>query len=205
VSIGPAGDGAPSGTLASEAAGGTGGGEASADITPDTDLATLSEHVGDRVRVGGLIVRVTGDGFDLDDGTALAHVALRDDMAALLAHLREGEAIAATGLVALVDGAAVVVVGSDGTLVRVGSLGQALPIGAAGADGAASPSGGTGGLPVTADSAGLGPALPATSLIAMVLISVMSVLVTVLRRRLARRRLRTALVDRLGGLRQKEG
>ena len=97
------------------------------DVTPDTDLAALMERVGERVRVGGLIARFADDGFDLDDGTALARVELHGDMAALLPHLREGEAVAATGLVKVVDGAANVIVDGDGALLRVGSLGQALP------------------------------------------------------------------------------
>jgi hypothetical protein len=210
VATGPASDGAPGATLAgggSSSGGdvspdGLGGGQQSgADITPDTDLATLAEHIGDRVRVGGLIAGLSADGFDLDDGTALAHVVLRDDMTALVSHLREGEAIAATGIVELVEGAPVVVVGAEGTLVRVGRLGQALPIGAAGAEAEPPPSGEPGGAPLAADSVGLGPTLPTTSLVAMVLISVMSVLVTLVRRRLVRRRLRAVLVDRLASLR----
>ena len=114
VAIGPAGTGEPAGTVGrgSAAAGGTGGtasaGAASGidDVTPDTDLATLARP---RRRSGSgsaaSIARVADDGFDLDDGTALARVELRGDMAALLPHLREGEAVAATGTVELVDGA----------------------------------------------------------------------------------------------------
>ena len=124
---------------------------------PDTDLAALHEHVGETVRVGGLIASVAGDGFDLDDGTALARVELRGDMAALLPHLREGEAVAATGVVAMVDGAPIVIVDAAGSLLRVGSLGQALPI--AGASPALSPvpSASAGGQPLAADSTLLGP------------------------------------------------
>ena len=77
-------------------------------------------------------------------------------MAALLPHLRAGEAVAATGVVELVDGAAVVVVDDDGALVRVGSLGQALPIGGVpGADPAADATGEGAGLnPLTATTLG---------------------------------------------------
>src|SRR5262249_61633348 len=68
---------------------------------------------------------------DLDraEGTAVGRVELRGDMHSLLAQLRQGEAVAATGLVELVDGVAVVVVDSSDTLVRVGALGQGVPIG----------------------------------------------------------------------------
>lgn len=209
VAIGPGGI-APSGGAAGSASGGsqaTGGTPAGAPsaITPDTDLAALMEHVGERVRIGGLIVVVAGDGFDLDDGTALAHVALRDDMAALLPHLAAGEAVAATGVVEVADGTAIVVVGDDGSLVRVGSLGQALPIGAAGAEASPVPSGTGGTAALTADATGLGSGLAPTSLVVMVLISAFSVLATLVRRRLVRRRLRAVVVHRLASLRAKEG
>ena len=32
-------------------------------VTPDTDLATLFEHIGSSVHVGGLITELTADGF----------------------------------------------------------------------------------------------------------------------------------------------
>lgn len=206
VSIGPAGDGAPSGSLAATPNATSApaiGAPAVADITPDTDLATLLEHVGSRVRVGGLIAAVAGDGFDLDDGTALAHVTLRDDMVALIEHLRAGEAVAATGVVELVDGAPMVVIGADGTLVRVGSLGQALPIGAGGAIGGPTPEPTVGPGSMSADSTGLGSGFAPTS--ALAAISAISVFVTVLRRRLMRRQLRAVLVGRLATLRRREG
>ncbi|MES1239602.1 MAG: hypothetical protein ABUL57_01935, partial [Chloroflexota bacterium] len=150
VAIGPGGsasgtngsNGAPgNGTTTlgdTQAKSGNGAGANGVDITPDTDLAVLGDHVGQRVRVGGLIARLAADGFDLDDGTAIAHVELRDDMTTLIGQLRDGEAVAATGTVELVNGAAVIVVDDAGTLVRVGTLGQALPIGnGAGGNGAA--------------------------------------------------------------------
>ncbi|HUQ44081.1 MAG TPA: hypothetical protein VM451_06690 [Candidatus Limnocylindria bacterium] len=209
VAVGPAGNGAPGEGLGASGAGSNGGADPSPaansiDITPDTDLAALSEHVGQRVRVGGLIARLAEDGFDLDDGTALARVQLRDDMTALLAHLREGEAVAATGVVELVDGVTAVVVGSDGALLRVGSLGQALPIGGLPSEPAATEDPAEGAATL-ADATGLTPNLAPTSLLALAMITALSVLMTVARRRLARRHLRTALVARLTTLRAKEG
>ena len=202
VAIGPAGGGSGAKTLddsGSEAAAKAAGPATAADITPDTDLAVLAEHVGQRVRVGGLIARTSDDGFDLDDGTAVAHVALRDDMTGLLGQLRAGEAVAATGTVELVNGAAVVVVDDAGTLVRVGTLGQALPIG----DGAAT--GGSrddaAGAPVsavndTAAGAGFGP----SGLFLLALVTALAVTAGTVRRRLDRRRLRAVLVERLATL-----
>jgi hypothetical protein len=161
------------------------------------------DHVGQQVRVGGLIAAITPDGFDLDDGTALAHVVLEGDLAALLAHLQEGDAVAATGHVELVDGAATVVVDAQGSLLRVGALGQALPIGGLQAE--PPPSGTGGAAALTADSTGLGTGVAPVSVLAMLLLSAFSVLVTLIRRRLVRRRLRTALVDRLASLRLRVG
>lgn len=189
-------DHAPGGSVAS---GGTTAGTAATEaVTPDTDLATLGEVVGQRVKVGGLIVRVSDDGFDLDDGTALARILLRGDMAAMLSQLREREAVAASGVVELVDGVPVVVVGADGSLVRVGALGQALPIASEGPRESA----GAGTGPRAADSAtGFGGVATPTSFLALIVLTAVSILATVVRRRLSQRRLRLAVVARLAALR----
>ncbi|HET9852533.1 MAG TPA: hypothetical protein VFP56_08520 [Candidatus Limnocylindrales bacterium] len=206
VAIAPVGSGAAVEPLASTSddagstsAGGTSG--TSADVTPDTDLAVLSEHVGERVRVGGLIASVSADGFDLDDGTALAHVELRGDMAELLPHLRAGEAVAASGIVALVDGTPIVVVDEHGSLLRVGALGQAIPIGPVPSAQELSGSTAPGAAPLAADSVLLSPGMAPTSVFVMALLTLASVLMTLLRRRLARRRLRAVVVERLATLR----
>lgn len=169
------------------------------DITPDTDLAVLADHVGERVRVGGLIARLTDDGFDLDDGTALAQVVLRGSMSDLLPHLRAGEAIAATGVVELDGGAAIVVVDDEGALFRVGSLGQALPI--AGAAGPQASVGSDSDASLNADAIGLGPDLAPASAITLIGLALLSLAATVVRRQVQRRRLRAVLVARLAGLR----
>jgi hypothetical protein len=140
---------------------------------------------------------VAESGFDLDDGTALARVELRGDMLALLPHIRAGEAVAATGRVELVDGAPAVVVDDEGRLVRVGVLGEGLPISGGTATSAGDESHGG---PISADSSGgLGGPAP-VSLLALASLTALSVLATVARRRLHQRRLRFALVRRLAGL-----
>jgi hypothetical protein len=169
------------------------------DITPDTDLAVLADHVGERVRVGGLIARLTDDGFDLDDGTALAQVVLRGSMSDLLPHLRAGEAVAATGVVELERGAAIIVVDDAGSLFRVGSLGQALPIAGAGA--AAASVAPRGDASINADAIGLGPELAPASALTLVGLALLSIAATIARRQVQRRRLRAVLVARLAGLR----
>lgn len=196
VILGQAGSGGGSTAAGATTGAAAGASEINAAITPDTDLAALAEVIGAQVKVGGLVVRIADDGFDLDDGTALARIELRGDMLALLPHLRPGEAIAATGRVELVDDAPVVVVDEDGTLLRIGSLGEGLPIA-----GAATPSPSVaGGAPVIADSSGgLGGPTP-VSLVALASLTALSVLATVARRRLLQRRLRLALIGRLTSL-----
>ncbi len=169
------------------------------DITPDTDLAVLADRVGERVRVGGLIARLTDDGFDLDDGTALAQIVLRGLMFDLLPHLRAGEAIAATGVVELNGGAPIVVVDDDGALFRVGSLGQALPI--AGAGSPAASAGPNGDAALNVDAIGLGPDLGPVSAFTLIGLALLSIAATLVRREVQRRRLRAVLVARLSGLR----
>ena len=47
------------------------------DAALDADLVELEAFVGQRVRVGGLVVDLRADGFTLDDGTAIGRVILR--------------------------------------------------------------------------------------------------------------------------------
>jgi hypothetical protein len=210
LAFGPAGGGGSTGAIGGtpgqtgdSPANDSGAGSAPAanaiDITPDTDLAVLADHVGDRVRVGGLIVRLTETGFELDDGTALAEIRLRGSMAQLLPHLRAGEAIAATGVVEIEAGAAVVVVDDDGTLFRVGSLGQAVPVAGGIVPGPSELPAGAGSL--EADATGLAPDLGPTSVVTLAGLALLSVAATLLRRQLQRRRLRAILTARLAGLR----
>jgi hypothetical protein len=208
VAIGPSESGAATGTGgATTDRGGTGSSPSSGNpasavavVTPDTDLATLSEHVGEVVRVGGLVHVVTLEGFELDDGTAIAPVVLRDGFTALLAHVRAGEAVAATGHVERLDGRLAVVVDDAGALVRVGELGQAMPfIGPA----PTPPPAAT--LPIEADAAWLGPDPGSAGLAAALLVGAMSALVTVLRRRSLNQRLRAVVLTRLTGLRGRVG
>lgn len=179
------------------------GSDSLADITPDTDLATLADHVGEEVHVGGLIAGLTIDGFVLDDGTATATIVLASDALDLLPYLRVGDAVAATGIVTeTADGFGVVVAGAA-DLVRVGDLGQALPVAGAGPGPDASSPGttglGNGGSLTTA--LGLDMAAAPFGVLAMAGLSVVSLFVTLVRRRQERRRLRAVVVGRLGALR----
>jgi predicted lipoprotein len=179
------------------------GSDSLADVTPDTDLATIADHVGEQVHVGGLIASLAIDGFALDDGSATALIVLASDAVDLLPYLRVGDAVAATGIVTeTADGFAVLVAGAA-DLVRVGDLGQALPV--ADASPGPDPSGpGTTGLGTGASlttALGLDAAAAPFGVLAMAGLSVVSLCVTLLRRRQERRRLRAVVVGRLGALR----
>jgi DNA/RNA endonuclease YhcR with UshA esterase domain len=185
---------------------GRGNGEAGApdattgvtDVTPDTDLAALGEHLGAQVRVGGLVTAVAADGVDLDDGSATGHLVFRGDAVELLPYLRTGDAIAATGRVEQLDGAIVVIVDGAADVVRVGDLGQAVPVivpGASPAGGSAEPS--DAGL---TRAGGLVDGPETWSIAAMGGLSLLSLVVTLIRRRRARQRLRTVIVARLATL-----
>lgn len=183
------------------AGGGTSGGPAdqqSADVTPDTDLAVLGEHVGAHLRVGGLVASLQTDGFDLDDGTATAHLVLHADALALLPYLRTGDALAATGQVEELDSALIVVIAGAADLVRVDDLGQVLPAAMA----STAPTGGDLGPDARLATAGgigsgIGSGPESVSLFAMAGLSLVSLIATVLRRRRARQRLRALIVARL--------
>ncbi len=100
------------------------GGPASGSLAPnvpDVDLSALAEHVGERVRVGGLVVDVLTGGIVLDDGTAHGRVAFEADAAAYLTLLEPAEAINVIGVIrADRDGGYVVVVSDGADVARAG-------------------------------------------------------------------------------------
>jgi hypothetical protein len=114
------GGAAPSGPAA--AAGGPAG------RTVDADLATLPGLAGVRVRVGGIVVVLDGDRVSLDDGTATGRLQLTGDAADLLPLLETGDAVSAVGVVAVSEDEALVLVDDPAGLVRLGDLGEALPL-----------------------------------------------------------------------------
>lgn len=97
--------------------------------TQAVDLARLADHLGQAVRVGGLVTGLGPDGFDLDDGTATTHVVLTSDAAGLLDLLELGDALGVTGVpdqrgdVVLVvsDPAGLVLAGDPGSVDAGGS------------------------------------------------------------------------------------
>ncbi len=119
-------DGKRGGGLAGPVSGAAGVGTAPA---LDVDLAELGAHVGELVRVGGLVSAVRIDGVTLDDGTAVGDVRLDGDAASLLPSIEPGEALNVTGTIERTTGATAVVVAGDAAAVaRVGRLGERVPL-----------------------------------------------------------------------------
>ena len=171
---------------------------------PDADLAALAAHVGERVRIGGLIVEVVADGIVLDDGTAHGRVALEGAAAEYLALLEPADAINVTGVVRRSPTGGFEVVATDGAdLARAGDpepadaeaseLAAPWPSGAELSGLVASPRRGL--LALDDDLAA-----PLTGVGSLVAVSLASVAVTLLRRRRANRRLAARVLQRLASL-----
>ena len=128
VDDGPASGSAASGPTASGAAGAPAG-SGTATPPPDLDLADLAAHVGELVRVGGLVQAVDPAGFRLDDGTAIRQVRLRAAAVDLAGSVVVGDALSATGRVELDpgDGSPVVAVDDPAGIALVGGVGTGDP------------------------------------------------------------------------------
>jgi hypothetical protein len=204
-SSGGSGSGGSGGSNGSETGSGTGlgtaytGAGASGDV-PEVDLATLADHVGALVRVGGLVAEVTTEGFLLDDGTAVGAVRLEGAAAAFHDLLEVGDALGLVGRVAHDSAGYRIVVVDPAGLVRLGDLGEVVPLGAS-----ATPAAADAPNRVGASTADLGPtfgALPGLpGLLGLVLVSAASLAVTLARRRHAHRRLVAIVAGRVAGLR----
>jgi hypothetical protein len=195
---GPTGAG---GTLAPIGVGGMGP-NAAAGLAPtppaglDVDLVVLGGHVGDAVRVGGLVTSLAPDGFVLDDGTASGMVVLRGDAAELLPLLEPGDAVNASGTVEEVAGELAVVVTEAAGLALAGDLREAGLPGRTEPPsvGSEPPAGGATAAEI-GELPGIGPGL--AGLWTLLAVSAVSVAVTGLRRWQARRRLDVRVAARL--------
>ena len=119
----PAGRGA--GADGSAASGQQGVGATALDI----DLAELGAHLGELVRVGGLVSAVSGDGMQLDDGTGVGEVRLQGDAMAMSTAIEAGETLNVTGTVERTAGGDPIIVVRDPAMVaRVGRLGESIPL-----------------------------------------------------------------------------
>jgi hypothetical protein len=170
----------------------------------EADLAALEEHIGSLVRVGGLVTETRPDGFLLDDGTAVEAVVLTGEAAAYRALVRTGDAIGLVGLVAGEGTNLRLVVDDPAGIVRLGALGEAIPIAATSAAEPAATPVAPSGVAAASFSGPIGPFgwlgagwLGASGVLAL---SATSLIVTLVRRRRARQRLIRTLAARIAGL-----
>ncbi|HEX7473946.1 MAG TPA: lamin tail domain-containing protein [Candidatus Limnocylindrales bacterium] len=89
----------------------------------DVDLATLTEHRGEIVRVGGIVTAVESGAFLLDDGTGIGRIALSGEAATYLGLLAPGDALDAIGRVGGSAAALAIDVTKASDIVRVGDPG----------------------------------------------------------------------------------
>lgn len=92
----------------------------------DVDIATLGEHVGAIVHIGGIVTAVESGAILLDDGTAVGRVVLGGDASTYLDQLVPGDALDAVGRVREAKGGGTlqVDVASAAGIVRVGDPGS---------------------------------------------------------------------------------
>jgi LPXTG-motif cell wall-anchored protein len=166
----------------------------------DADLAVLADHVGALVRVGSLVVDVGAGEFRLDDGTAVGSVVLRGEAAAFLGLLHPGDAIGLVGRVERAGPGLRVGVDDPDGLVRLGGLGEIVPIAATSGLG---PSAAPGSVPGSSAAPGqptgtAGDGWPLV--IGLIVASVAALGTTLVRRRRANRRLAEVVLGRVAGL-----
>jgi hypothetical protein len=210
---GPADDatgGSPQGVAGrGEAAGTTAGagisppsGSAGDGSPVEIDLVAINDHVGEVVRVGGLVAALRPDGFDLDDGTSVERVVIRGPAVAVAATIVPDDAVALVGRIErLDDGSAAVAVDDPAGIVLAGdpTAGTANPSGSTGP--AAADASGVVATGVPAVVAGLAePAIPGVGAAGIVLIGFASLAVTLLRRHRMRRQIAARIARRLDEL-----
>ena len=205
-SASPGSGGSGSASNGSVAPAGSSGPGSVAGGPPEVDLVELVDHVGQAVRVGGLVQSVAVDGFRLDDGTAVASVRLSGAAADLAGSIVVGDALSATGRVELdpAGGTAIVAVDDPAGISLVGDLGGDSAGASPGPFDSTDPNS-TGGAPggagdpatpaVAARLADL--AVPEIGALGLLLVSIASLAVTLLRRRRMRRRWTARIADRL--------
>ena len=120
---GGSGSAAGSGSTSAGGPAGSGAPASGPDGPLDVDLATLTDHHGEIVRVGGIVTAVEPDAFLLDDGTAVGRIVPGGDAAAYLALLAPGDALDAVGRVTGPTTALEIDVTRASDIVRVGDPG----------------------------------------------------------------------------------
>ena len=180
---------------------------ASAASIPNVDLVDLAGHVGQIVRVGGLVTELVPDGFLLDDGTAIGRVVLAGAAAEYLPLLEPGDALNATGRVEGDAAGYRVVVDDPAGLVRVGDPTlDATATAPARRRGRACWNRRSPGQVGRLAGGLLGPDAPgAAGVVGIMLVSAASLAVTLLRRQRARRRLAARVAARVASVAATQG
>ncbi len=166
---------------------------------PDADLADLASLDGVTVRVGGIVSDLLPDGFLLDDGTAIGPVVLHGQAADLLPLIEPDDAVNVTGRVdstergwtVITDDPAGVVLAGDPTAAALPTPSGDPTVGA-----------GTVSEPVSPTTAGFGPfsghdLTGIAGLGTLASLTLVSLLVTMVRRRVLRRRVSALVAARL--------
>ena len=169
----------------------------------DVDIGQLGEHLGETVRIGGLVVEIVAGEITLDDGTARGRAVLRGQAAAYLSLLATGDPV---NLVGSVEGEAerpVLVVTDPTGVIRVGALGELLPLagGLASLAPANDPPDPQSATHATAGAIPDGLLAPTgAGLASLLAVTLLSVVVTVLRRRRVQRAVATRIAARLAAI-----
>ncbi len=172
------------------------------DAVPNVDLAELAAVVGSTVRVGGLVEGLVEDGFRLDDGTAIGRVTLTGEALGQLPLIEPGDAVNVIGVVGPLDDGTLAVAVADPAAIVLGSH----PLADRSSSPAVPASPGSGGAVASSAAgalvAGLGDDLggfpgAGAGIASLVAISLLSLVVTMVRRRHARAMLASRVAVRL--------
>ncbi|MBI3746833.1 MAG: lamin tail domain-containing protein [Chloroflexi bacterium] len=212
VAVGPTRVGADSGAASTPGLGdGIGGGDpapgtayvgaGSSGAPPVVDLAALVDHVGGLVRVGGLVAAITGEGMTLDDGTAVGVVRLEGQAASLRELIGVGDAVGVVGLVEAAGSGYRLAVADPAGLVRLGDLGEVVPISAT-LSGPPNANVATHGSTTAGLAGGMEVQPGVSGMVGLLVLASASLGLTVARRRAAHRRLIAVVIGRLATLRR---
>ena len=198
------GAGGDGGSGAGTPASGTASSPPASAAVDDADLIDLGALVGRTVRVGGLVMELRPDGFTLDDGTATGVVVLEGAALEAIGLVEPDDAVNVIGRVEATADSPVVVVDDAGRIVFAGDPIAANPTPASSAA-SSSPLTDASAAPVSGRLARLGGGPPAPDggvmgLATLAVVSAISLAVTVLRRRHARRLLAGRIAARLASL-----
>lgn len=155
-----------------------------ADPAVDADIGGLKALVGARVRIGGIVVGLAADGFDIDDGTGRVRVVLTGDAVAMLPLVEVDDVLNALGTVREGTNGLELVVGDAADLIRPGDVTTAAASSSA-PDVRPAPSPTTATAPIRL--AGMAEPSLALGIAGLVLAFAATVATLVLRRRRARR------------------